>query len=93
MRPLPCTMCWLLVGALSLAPTATSLGAAGTDAGAGNWRMIVLTGPTQFAVAPPGSTTGLDYQAELNAIKSAQGRLTADQPKALDYWSRGGVLR
>jgi len=86
-------MCWLLVGALSLAPTATSLGAAGTDAGAGNWRMIVLTGPTQFAVAPPGSTTGLDYQAELNAIKSAQGRLTADQPKALDYWSRGGVLR
>lgn len=86
------TFCWLLFGALMFAQ-ATTLRAAGADAGAGNWRMIVLTGPTQFAVAPPGSTTGLDYQAELNAIKSAQGRLTADERKAIDYWSRGGVLR
>ena len=92
MRLLRCAFCWLLLGVLLLAPT-TSLKAASTDAGAGNWRMIVLTGPTQFAVAAPGSTTGLDYQAELNAIKSAQGRLTADQRKAIDYWSRGGVLR
>ncbi|HVQ15262.1 MAG TPA: hypothetical protein VMS40_16785, partial [Vicinamibacterales bacterium] len=66
---------WLFVIALSCVPTTTSVRAAGTDAGAGNWRMIVLTGPTQFAVAAPASTTGLDYQAELNAIKSAQGRL------------------
>src|ERR1044072_9503268 len=86
------TFCWLLLAALAFAPT-TSLRAASTDAGAGKWRMIVLTGPTQFAVAAPGSTTGLDYQAELNAIKSAQSRITADQRKAIDYWSRGGVLR
>jgi len=83
---------WLLLAALSFAPT-TTLRAASTDAGAGNWRMIVLTGPTQFAVAAPGSTTGLDYLAELNAIKSAQSRITADQRRAIDYWSRGGVLR
>lgn len=87
------TCCWLLLGTLSLSPATARLRAASADAGAGNWRMIVLTGPTQFAVAAPGSTTGLDYQAELNAIKSAQGRLTADQRKAIDYWSRGGVLR
>ena len=86
------TFCWLLLAALSLWPPA-SLRAASADAGAGNWRMIVLTGPTQFQVAAPGSTTGLDYQAELNAIKSAQSRITADQRKAIDYWSRGGVLR
>ena len=86
------TFCGLLLAALSFAPT-TSLRAASTDAGAGNWRMIVLTGPTQFAVAAPGSTTGLDYQAELNAIKSAQSHITADQRRAIDYWSRGGVLR
>jgi hypothetical protein len=87
------TFCWLLLGALSFSSSATSLRAAGTDANAGNWRMIVLTGPTQIAVAAPGSTTGLDYQAELNAIKSAQARITPDQRKAIDYWSRGGVLR
>lgn len=84
--------CWLPLAALSLLPT-TSLKAASDDASAGNWRMIVLTGPTQFAVAAPGSTTSLDYQAELNAIKSAQSRITEDQRKAIDYWSRGGVLR
>jgi len=86
------TFCWVLLGALSFVPT-TSLKAASTDAGAGNWRMIVLTGPTQFAVAAPGSTTGLDYQAELNAIKSAQSRITPAQRRAIDCWSRGGVLR
>jgi membrane-associated phospholipid phosphatase len=84
---------WCLAGVLTLAATSTSLTAQGTDAGAGNWRMIGLTGPTQFGVPPPGSTTGLDYQAELNSIRSAQSRLTADQRKAIDYWSRGGVLR
>ena len=92
MRSLRPTLCWLLLAALSLTPP-TSLKAASTDAGAGNWRMIVLTGPTQIAVAAPGSTTGLDYQAELNAIKSAQARITPEQRKAIDYWSRGGVLR
>ena len=86
------TFCWLQLAALSFSPP-TSLRAASDDASAGNWRMIVLTGPTQIAVAAPGSTTGLDYQAELNAIKSAQSRITADQRKAIDYWSRGGVLR
>src|SRR5688572_12809723 len=82
-----------VVGVLALAATSTGLTAQGTDADAGNWRMIVLSGPTQFGVAAPGSTTGLDYQAELNAIKSAQSRLTADQRKAIEYWSRGGVVR
>ena len=55
--------------------------------------MIVLTGPTQFTVAAPAQVSSLDYQAELAAIKNAQSRLTADQRKSIDYWSKGGVLR
>jgi membrane-associated phospholipid phosphatase len=64
-----------------------------TDAGAGAWKMITLTGPTQFAVPAPGQVGGLDYRAELSAIKAAQSRLSADDRRAIDYWSRGGVLR
>jgi hypothetical protein len=75
------------------APTGTGLRAAGNDAGAGNWQMIVLSGPTQIAVPPPGQVTGPEYQSELNAIKNAQSRLTADQSKTIAYWSSGGVLR
>ena len=67
--------------------------AAGNDADAGSWQMIVLTGPTQFPVAAPSSVGSLDYQAELASIRSAQSRLTADQRSAIDYWSKGGVLR
>ena len=55
--------------------------------------MIVLSGPTQIAVPAPGQTGSLDYQAELTAIKNAQDRLTKAQREAIDYWSRGGVLR
>jgi hypothetical protein len=84
---------WFVAGVVTLTATSTGLTAQSTDAGAGTWRMIVLTGPTQFGVAAPGSTTGLDYQAELNSIKSAQSSLTADQRKAIEYWSRGGVVR
>jgi len=67
--------------------------AVSTDADAGSWQMIVLTGPTQFTVPVPGQVTSLDYQSELAAIKNAQARITNSQRKSIDYWSRGGVLR
>jgi len=64
-----------------------------TDATAGSWRMIVLTGPTQIPVAPPAPITDPSYQAELASIKSSQANLTIDQRTAIDYWNSGGVLR
>jgi hypothetical protein len=67
--------------------------AANNDADAGSWRMIVLTGPTQFTVPPPIPVTDPVYHAELASIKADQTRLTTDQRKLIDYWSRGGVLR
>lgn len=69
------------------------LEAQGADVNAGDWRMIVLAGPTQIAVPPPGQTGSVDYQAELAAIRNAQSRLTRAQQASIDYWSRGGVLR
>jgi len=65
----------------------------GTDANAGTWQMIVLTGPSQFPVAAPSATTSLDYQAEIASIKNAQAHLTTDQRATIDYWKTGGVLR
>jgi PAP2 superfamily len=67
--------------------------AGGTDASAGTWRMIVLTGPTQVTVAPPAAATSDAYRAELEAIKAAQGGLTDAQRENIKYWSGGGVLR
>jgi hypothetical protein len=67
--------------------------AAGPDADAGTWRMIVLTSPAQIAVAPPASSGSADYQAEIAAIRTAQGRLTRAQQQAIDFWGRGGVLQ
>jgi hypothetical protein len=64
-----------------------------SDAGAGRWRMIVLTGPDQFAVAPPAPVSSDAYQAELAAIKAGQANLTETQQAAIQYWSAGGVLR
>jgi len=66
---------------------------AGSDATAGSWRMIVLTGPTQIAVPPPAAVSDPSYQAELASIKSSQANLTTEQHTAIDYWNGGGVLR
>ena len=78
---------------LSLASGTPKLSAAGSDPDAGTWQMIVLSGPTQFTVAAPLQTSSADYQAELTAIRNAQGRLTNAQRKVIDYWKQGGVLR
>jgi hypothetical protein len=78
--------------ALGVAPV-PRLRAAGNDADAGTWRMIVLTSPAQVPVAPPPSTASAEYQAELTAIKTAQRRITRAQQAAITYWSAGGVRR
>jgi membrane-associated phospholipid phosphatase len=83
----------MIAAALLLVPGMAKPVAAGPDADAGTWKTIVLTGPTQIAVAAPGSVGASDYQADLAAIKSAQARLTFAQRAAITYWSRGGVLR
>ncbi len=66
---------------------------ASTDINAGTWRPILLTGPTEFPVAPPIATTVPDYIAQVNEIKSFQATITATEKKAVKYWSAGAVLR
>jgi hypothetical protein len=60
---------------------------------AGSWRMILLTGPSQIAVAAPAAVASAAYAAELDAIKSSQVNLTSSQRNAIAYWSGGGVMR
>lgn len=67
--------------------------ASSSDAGAGSWAMIVLSGPTQIAVAAPAAVSSPAYQAELASIESAQASLTSDQQAAITYWGAGGALR
>lgn len=83
----------VMVVMLMVSPARLRVDAQGADANAGDWRMVVLTGPTQIAVAAPGQIGSIDYQAELTTIKNGQSRLTRAQRAAIDYWSRGGVLR
>lgn len=64
-----------------------------TDATAGSWAMIVLSGPTQVAVAAPVAVSDASYQAELASIESQQAALTDTQKSAITYWSVGGALR
>ena len=85
---------WLWTGAALLAVLSSrTVFTASTDAGAGTWRMIVLPGPTPFAVAAPSQVNGLDYQAELTALKGAQSRITREQKQLVEYWKGGAVLR
>jgi membrane-associated phospholipid phosphatase len=83
-----------LVGAALVASgLAVPARAAGTDANAGNWQMIVLTSPTQIAVPLPAPVESATYQAELAAIRTAQAHLTREQRAAIDYWGKGGAIR
>ena len=66
---------------------------AAADAGAGSWKMLVLSGPAQIAVTAPAGTSDPGYQAELQSIQTAQANLTDAQKTAITYWSAGGVMR
>jgi hypothetical protein len=66
---------------------------ASTDINAGIWKPILLTGPTEFAVAAPSATTTPDYIAQVNEIKSFQSKLTSQEKNTVKYWSAGAVLR
>jgi len=64
-----------------------------SDAAAGSWRMIVVSGPGDFPVAAPAAVGSAAYSAELASIKTAQASLTDAQRASIDYWSAGGVMR
>ncbi len=64
-----------------------------TDANAGSWKMVLLTGPTQIPVAAPAAVISASYLAELSDIKAAQAQLSAAQKANIAYWSAGGALR
>ena len=66
---------------------------ASLDINAGTWRPILLTGPTEFAVAAPGATTTPDYIAQVNEIKTWQADLSKEEKALVNYWSAGAVLR
>ncbi|MDX2046275.1 MAG: phosphatase PAP2 family protein [Chitinophagaceae bacterium] len=71
----------------------TALAPASTDINAGTWKPVLLTGPTEFAVAAPAATTTPDYIAQVNEIKTWQEKLTRQEKKIVEYWSAGAVFR
>jgi PAP2 superfamily len=79
----------LVASALTVIPVS----AAGHDADAGNWQLIVLTSPTQVGVPVPAPVESASYQAELAAVRSAQGMITKAQRTTLEYWRKGGAVR
>ena len=72
---------------------APALQPSNNDLNAGSWKPILLTGPTEFAVAAPSATNTPDYVAQINEIKSWQTNLTDAEKNIVKYWSAGAVFR
>jgi PAP2 superfamily len=66
---------------------------ANIDLNAGDWKPILLIGPTEFLVAPPSATNTPDYIAQVNEIKDWQASLTSEEKGIVKYWGAGAVLR
>ena len=63
------------------------------DLNAGDWKTILLTGPSEFSVANPIATNTPEYISQLNEVKSWQHSITKEERKIVDYWSAGAILR
>ena len=69
------------------------LNPATTDINAGTWKTVLLSAPTDVAVAAPVATNNPDYIAQINEIKDWQAHLTDQDKESVQYWSAGAVLR
>src|ERR1700754_213749 len=70
-----------------------ALAPANIDLNADTWKPVLVKDPTVFNVPAPDATTSPAYVADINEIKSYQGKLTDDQAAIVKYWSAGAVLR
>lgn len=63
------------------------------DVNAGTWKPVLLSSPTDVAVAAPAGTATPDYVAQINEIKSWQKNITESDKASVKYWNAGAVLR
>lgn len=63
------------------------------DENGGTWKPILLTAGNQISIPSPQDVTSDAYKSELAALKSAMANLSADQKKAVTYWTNNPVLR
>lgn len=95
LAPILC-IAFLIAGCAKTIPSSeplTALTPTNTDSNAGSWKMVVLSGPTQIAVAAPAPATDPTYQAELTSILNEQSNLNDSERTLIAYWSASGVLR
>jgi hypothetical protein len=70
-----------------------ALAPANIDLNADTWSPVLAKDPSVFNVPAPDATNSAAYAADINEIKSYQGKLTDDQKAIVKYWSAGSVLR
>jgi hypothetical protein len=65
------------------------------DEDAKTWNLMLVANVATEAPCPaPANAAGsAGFQTEIDAVKTLQANLTAEQRKAVEYWSAGGVLR
>ncbi len=64
-----------------------------TDALAGKWKTVIADTAQMFGITAPTLISSSEYKAELDAIKTAQSSISADQQTAINYWGVGHTLR
>jgi hypothetical protein len=63
------------------------------DANAGSWKPVVLATQDEVALNAPLAANSAEYLQEIAELKTTMAGLTAQQQKAIEYWSSGVVLR
>lgn len=74
-------------------PELEALVPVGSDPSGGQWKPFLITNVAALNIPAPAALTSSAYQAELEAVKTAQAGADTRQKEALAYWSAGAVYR
>jgi hypothetical protein len=74
-------------------PTKDAYIAADLDTKAGTWKTMILTAPTDIAIADPKDITSAEYKAEVDKLKTTIAAVSSAEKIAVTYWGAGSVYR
>jgi hypothetical protein len=64
-----------------------------SDPSGGQWKPFLISNVAALNIPAPAALTSSAYQAELEAVRTAQAGADASQKAGLAYWSAGAVYR
>ncbi|MCB0856435.1 MAG: phosphoesterase, partial [Bacteroidetes bacterium] len=66
---------------------------AGTDPTGGDWTPVLIQSGADILIPAPSATNSTEYLQEIDDLKSSMAQMSAEDEKAVTYWTQNPIIR